>query len=1460
MLAASGAASSSTGSASATDPMAKVDAKVLQDIAANGTATFWLLFGEKADLSDAAAIPNAAARRAFVYEQLSKTAESSQSGVRTLLQKLGATYQPFWIVNAIQVKGGEGLLRSLATQGEVQRIIASKTYPLIEPKQGQAENAIDVVEWGIDRINADDVWATFGVRGEGIVVANIDTGVEYTHSAVVNQYRGNLGGGNFDHNYNWHDPSMICGSPSLAPCDNNAHGTHTMGTMVGDDGGTNQIGVAPAARWMAAKGCESSSCSDFALLSSGQWVMAPTDLSGANPRPDLGANIVNNSWGGGGGDTFYQATVDAWVAAGMFPSFSNGNSGPSCGTSGSPGDFVNTYSAGAIDINGAIAGFSSRGPSAFAGELKPNIAAPGVNVRSSVPGNSYAAFSGTSMAAPHLSGTVALMWSAAPALIGDLTMTRSLLDDTATDRPDAQCGGTADDNNVFGEGELNAFAAVDQSPRGPQGSMSGVVTDSATNNPIAGATVHAVGPSDRTAFTNAAGEYSFASLPVGTYDVTASAFGYSTETATGVTVNEGQNTVQNFTLDPVASHSVSGTVEDTGGNPVANGTVTILNTPIPPATTDANGNYSFPSVPEGTYDVRAEGGRCNEMQTQSLTVDGDEVLNFTLPRRHDAFGYFCTLPAFSWVEGTTTLPLTGDDASTQVTLPFTFTFYGQSYSSAHVATNGFINFLAPDATFFNSPIPSTFTPNGAIYPYWDDMFVLSDSAVKTASLGSAPNRSFVIEWENVAYFGDSSRRVDFEIVLHENGNMLTQYQNIADDGRERGNSATIGIENHTGTDALQYSFGEAVLSGSSKFAVNAPTFAILYQLPPSGFFEGTVTDANDGLALSGATVKVIQGGTEIRSLTTDDQGFYRTQVPLGTYTLEVSKANYGTQTRESTLDQDGETVVENFALQTPRGVVNPTSLQFIATPNTTKTKRLVLRNTGSLPMTWEIRETGGGQVSGALQMPEKNPNANPNARTTEGLYKGGTPAGWAPTAPGDVLESWTPAGLILPWGVGFDGDVWISDPLAGGAFPCSFGSNCHNVEYETDGTPTGGDIPADWAGDWNGDAAYDSGRNLLCQVNVGGDNGIYCMDPATGTVVDSITSGPWTGISQRGLAYRPDDDSFYIGGWNEGILYHVKGLSYPDKGAVISQCNTPDFNTSGLAWNPAFNVVWQATNSPTDTIYQLNPDTCTVLSTLPHPTPGFNGAGLEMDDAGNLWTVSQGATTAYLIESGVPAFTDVPWLSENPSSGTLAPNGTQNINVTVNTAGMAPGEYQATLFIVTNSGRVPTLRVPVQLIVPAYRQGVNAGGGAYNDVAEGDPWAADREYSSGGYGYVVRGNDARTTRGIAGTLDDPLFQNLRRGMQEYRFDGLPSGIYQVELLFSENSNRRPGQHLYDVLIEGGLVLPSHDVSAEVGTYTADSHSFFVPVTDGSLNVRFVGRRGFGDPEIGAVRATHRPDQ
>lgn len=445
----------------------KVESALLQAFAQQPEASYIVYLVEKASLHGAEAITDRDDRGRFVYEALKEVATRTQAPLLALLAAeteagRARAVRSFFSANAVSVTSTEVTMRIVAALPGVERIILMPVVRIPEPTPGIEEAKVDAVEWGVAKIRAPEVWAK-GVNGGGIVVANIDTGVQYTHPALVNQYRGNLGGGVFNHNYNWWDPSSICGSPSTAPCDNNNHGTHTMGTMVGDDGGANKIGVAPGAKWMACKGCESNSCSGAALLACGDFVLAPWDLSHLNPDPTKRPHVVNNSWGGGGGSNWYQGVVNSWRAAGIFPAFSNGNSGPGCSTSGSPGDYPESFSSGATDVNDAIANFSSRGPSAF-GIKKPDVAAPGVNVRSSITANSYASFSGTSMASPHTAGEVALIWSSFPGLSRDITNTEKKL------RPATQilnttqgCGGdgpTTHPNNVFGSGRIDALQAL----------------------------------------------------------------------------------------------------------------------------------------------------------------------------------------------------------------------------------------------------------------------------------------------------------------------------------------------------------------------------------------------------------------------------------------------------------------------------------------------------------------------------------------------------------------------------------------------------------------------------------------------------------------------------------------------------------------------------------------------------------------------------------------------------------------------------------------------------------------------------------------------------------------------------------------------------------------------------------------------------------------------------------------
>ncbi|AXH95332.1 cell wall-binding repeat-containing protein [Ornithinimicrobium avium] len=581
-------------------PEGKIQADVDAKLDDQGRATVLVRFGDRPDMTAFEDIEGWDERGQAVYDALTSTAESSQAAARATLDEAGVAYRSFFITNAILVTGGDReLLTSLALSPEVEGVYLPAKYDLPEPVVGEPQFITDAVEWGIADINADDVWSEFGATGEGIVVANIDTGVDYTHPALVDHYRGNNGDGTFTHDYNWFDAG---GTGSDEPVDYDAHGTHTMGTMVGDDGGSNQIGVAPGATWIAANGC----CpSDEALISSGEWMLAPTDLVGDNPRPDLRPNIINNSWGSGfpTNDPFMEDVAQAWAASGIFGVWSNGNMGPQCQTSGSPGSRSINYAVGAYDVDATIADFSSRGAGQD-GAIKPDISAPGVDVRSSVPGGGYEAYSGTSMAAPHVAGTVALLWSAAPDLIGDVAFTRELLDGSAIDTPDDQCGGTDDDNNVYGEGRLDALALLASAPIGDTGRVVGTVTDSSTSDPVSGATVELQGERVRTTSTASDGTYGLR-LGVGDWATTVSRFGYLTDSAT-VNVALDETTVHDVALDPAPSGTLSGTVTDGSGNgyPLYARISVQGAASVGTYTDPETGEYSL-DLPVGTHVVRA---------------------------------------------------------------------------------------------------------------------------------------------------------------------------------------------------------------------------------------------------------------------------------------------------------------------------------------------------------------------------------------------------------------------------------------------------------------------------------------------------------------------------------------------------------------------------------------------------------------------------------------------------------------------------------------------------------------------------------------------------------------------------------------------------------------------------------------------------------------------------------------
>jgi subtilisin family serine protease len=422
------------------------------------TEKFIVYFKEQADLTPAYSIQDRYARGQYVLNALRAVANSSQAELAAELNHQGVAFESRYIVNAMEVTGNLQLVNQIAAHAEVAYIGVNRQVPAPEPvEMSPLDGDISVLAWNIAQVNADDVWSEYGVTGAGIVVSNIDTGVQYDHPALVNQYRGNLGAGTFDHNYNWWDPY---GDQPMAPYDYHAHGSHTIGTMVGDDGFEQHIGMAPDGQWIACNGFKQGGSGYTAeLLECAEFILAPWDLAGENPNPDLRPDIVNNSWGGGQADWWYNQAIYAWRAAGIFPVFSNGNAGPECSTTGAP-DYANVMAVGATNSLDMIAGFSSRGPALITEITKPDVAAPGVSVYSAYNNGGYGTMSGTSMAAPHVGGQAALIWSAVPELRGDVQLTYWIIEQSALPILDGQCGDPNPPNNVYGWGRIDAYEAV----------------------------------------------------------------------------------------------------------------------------------------------------------------------------------------------------------------------------------------------------------------------------------------------------------------------------------------------------------------------------------------------------------------------------------------------------------------------------------------------------------------------------------------------------------------------------------------------------------------------------------------------------------------------------------------------------------------------------------------------------------------------------------------------------------------------------------------------------------------------------------------------------------------------------------------------------------------------------------------------------------------------------------------
>lgn len=421
-------------------------------------------------------------RRALV-DALRARADTQQANLRIWLDARGIDYRAYWISNLVWARVSGAELVALATRDDLTTIesnphTALRFAPVAKSAQ-RIPNEVETVSAGVNLIQAPRVWAA-GFFGQGVVVAGEDSGFQWDHPALKTQYRG-WNGTQAQHDYNWHDAvhagsaAGACGVDLQVPCDAAGHGTGTVGIVAGSDGGSNQIGVAPGARWMGCRNMDDfGDGSPQRYIECMQWLLAPTNLSGANPNPDLAPDVVNNSWGctveeGCTAGNELKPAVDNLVAGGIFVVAAAANDGPACGTiTYAPAMYDSAFAVGASDGNDRVTSYSSRGPVVGTAKVRPDLVAPGEDIRSADINSGYAVGYGTSAAAPHAAGAAALLMSVNPALKGHPEQVAQFLRGTAlrngvTDPNNSGCGGLTManwPNFQAGYGRLDVWSAA----------------------------------------------------------------------------------------------------------------------------------------------------------------------------------------------------------------------------------------------------------------------------------------------------------------------------------------------------------------------------------------------------------------------------------------------------------------------------------------------------------------------------------------------------------------------------------------------------------------------------------------------------------------------------------------------------------------------------------------------------------------------------------------------------------------------------------------------------------------------------------------------------------------------------------------------------------------------------------------------------------------------------------------
>ncbi len=603
-LAATAAAAATT--ANTPPPQAtKIEPWVIENTRAGAEAEFLIVMNRQADLRGAAKLRNKKAKGRFVYETLMKAARESQAPLLAELKARGIEHRSYYLVNTVWVKGDRSLAYALAARADVARIdgnpILRQQLPptddpdLVEPTLDAPPadfdpNAILAAETGISYVRAPQVW-NLGYTGQGVVVGGADTGYRWTHNSLKSRYRG-WNGTTADHNYNWHDSihsgGGTCGANSTQPCDDNGHGTHTMGTAVGATDGANQVGMAPGAQWIGCRNMNQGAGTPTTYIECMEFFLAPYPVGGtpAQGDPAKAPDVTVNSWGcpsseGCTTPNILLTAVANTRAAGIVMEVSAGNSGSACSTITDPPSFYDpSFTTGALNTGAdTVASFSSRGPVTADGSsrIKPDIMAPGTSTRSAdrASDTSYSLKSGTSMAGPHVAGGVALLLSAFPALAGNVDAIESRLTSSAVPilLTSTTCSSAAGarPNNVYGWGRLDMGCAI-------PGAVTGSASICAGSPTTLTATLNGTGPWTLT-WSDGFVQSGVAASPATRVVSPTTATTYSLTSVSSSTCNQpGAGSAVITMAAPLSSVSIAAVGSTTIGSPCLGGTATVTNT------------------------------------------------------------------------------------------------------------------------------------------------------------------------------------------------------------------------------------------------------------------------------------------------------------------------------------------------------------------------------------------------------------------------------------------------------------------------------------------------------------------------------------------------------------------------------------------------------------------------------------------------------------------------------------------------------------------------------------------------------------------------------------------------------------------------------------------------------------------------------------------------------------------